>query len=292
MARKRDIKPGYWTNELLAECSPFARLLGVAVLNLADRKGRMEDRPKRIKAQCLPYDDVDVSALLDELVTAKYIERYDADGINVIEICKFVEHQSIHPNEAESQLPANPKHEKTRQSREKQTMPKEVKEGIEYKEGKEGKGDLAAAEPAEPVEPLKPPKRTPTPKPEPLAKCPALPEKLNTEPVRLALTKWATYKAARGESYKSSHGWSELLTRFEPLGPEVLIAAINASISNNYAGVFPDKLHSGLGKHPPESRFQRPEIDRSKAAERKIFKAERKAPPAIAGLVAQVVRAK
>jgi len=48
MARSRNIKPGFFRNEMLAECSPLARLLFAGLWCLADRFGRLEDRPKRI----------------------------------------------------------------------------------------------------------------------------------------------------------------------------------------------------------------------------------------------------
>ncbi len=48
----------------------------------------------------------------------------------------------------------------------------------------------------------------------------------------------------------------------------------------------------GLFKPPPEPRKAPGESDRSRAAERKIFKADRAAPKAVAGLVTQVLGAK
>ena len=50
MARARNIKPGFFANENLAECDPLARLLFAGLWCLADREGRLEDRPKRIAA--------------------------------------------------------------------------------------------------------------------------------------------------------------------------------------------------------------------------------------------------
>src|SRR5262245_4448792 len=60
MARARLLKPGFFTNEDLVELPPAARLLFAGLWTLADREGRLEDRPKRIKLAVLPYDDVDV----------------------------------------------------------------------------------------------------------------------------------------------------------------------------------------------------------------------------------------
>ena len=67
MARSRNIKPGFFLNDELAECDPLARLLFAGLWCIADREGRLEDRPKRIKAEVLPYDDCDVDELLNQL---------------------------------------------------------------------------------------------------------------------------------------------------------------------------------------------------------------------------------
>ena len=44
------------------ECSMSARLLFVGLWTIADRNGRLEDRPKRIRAELFPYDEIDADA--------------------------------------------------------------------------------------------------------------------------------------------------------------------------------------------------------------------------------------
>lgn len=95
-------------NEQLAECSAFARLLFTGLWCLADREGRLEDRPKKIKAQVFPYDDVDGDALLSELAAQDLIIRYEVDGLRYIAIPTFLKHQSPHRNETESNIPPVP----------------------------------------------------------------------------------------------------------------------------------------------------------------------------------------
>jgi hypothetical protein len=93
-------------NEDLAELDPLARLLFIYLWMLADREGRLEDRPKRIAAMALPYDrDADVDALLNQLAEAKFILRYTAQDKACIQILTFIEHQRPHPNETPSDLP-------------------------------------------------------------------------------------------------------------------------------------------------------------------------------------------
>lgn len=105
MSRARNIKPGVMENERLAECSPYARLLFVYMWMIADRAGRMEDRPKRIKALTLPYDNVDAEPLLQELHEAKFINRYEVDGERYIQIVNFEKHQTPHVKEKASTIP-------------------------------------------------------------------------------------------------------------------------------------------------------------------------------------------
>ena len=71
--RARDIKPGFFKNDQLAECSMAARLLFPGLWMLADREGRIENRPRKIKAEIFPFDDMDVAELLSELEKAGLI---------------------------------------------------------------------------------------------------------------------------------------------------------------------------------------------------------------------------
>lgn len=105
MARARNIKPGFFKNEDLAECSPWARLCFAGLWTLADREGRLEDRPKRIKGELFAFDTVDVDPLLGELEKYGFIMRYEAEGIRVIQILKFDLHQHPHHKEPSNGYP-------------------------------------------------------------------------------------------------------------------------------------------------------------------------------------------
>lgn len=106
MSRMRTLKPGFFLNEVLAEIDPLGRLLFQGLWCLADREGRLEDRPRKIKAEVLPYDDVDMDALLDELQAREFILRYEVDGSRYISVLTFKKHQSPHIKEAASTIPA------------------------------------------------------------------------------------------------------------------------------------------------------------------------------------------
>lgn len=105
MARMRTLKPGFFSNEALAEVSPIGRLLFAGLWCLADREGRLEDRPKRIKAEVLPYDKTDVDRLLSSLAEHGFIERYEVDGDRLIQVINFKKHQTPHIKEQASTLP-------------------------------------------------------------------------------------------------------------------------------------------------------------------------------------------
>lgn len=106
MARSRNIKPGFFKNETLAECQPLARLLFAGLWCLADREGRLEDRPKRIRAELLPYDNGSVDEMLNELHGAGFIVRYEAGGNRLIQVMNFTKHQTPHHKEQASTIHA------------------------------------------------------------------------------------------------------------------------------------------------------------------------------------------
>ena len=108
MPRARNIKPGFFMNEELAECDLAARLVFIGLWSLADREGRLEDRPKRIRAFVFPYEDYDVDELLNQLQEHGFIIRYKVEGNKYIQVVNFKKHQRPHPKEAASQIPAPP----------------------------------------------------------------------------------------------------------------------------------------------------------------------------------------
>jgi hypothetical protein len=105
MARQRNVAPGFFRNEDLGECSPLARLLFAGLWCWADRLGRVEDRPRRLKAEILPYDEADGEALVAELTARGFLRRYESAGVKVIQIVNFEKYQKPHPREAPSTLP-------------------------------------------------------------------------------------------------------------------------------------------------------------------------------------------
>ena len=109
MARSRNIKPGLFKNEILGEADPLLTILFVGLWGLADKEGRLEDRPKRIKAEIFPYRELpNFNGYLTELARLGFIDRYQAEKHTIIQILNFTKHQSPHKTERPSDLPAKP----------------------------------------------------------------------------------------------------------------------------------------------------------------------------------------
>lgn len=109
MARARNLKPSLFKNELLGVADPLLTILFESLWCLADRAGRLEDRPLRIKAETFPYrEGIDVNVLLTELARLGFICRYKVGETGIIQIINFEKHQNPHKTEKNSELPEMP----------------------------------------------------------------------------------------------------------------------------------------------------------------------------------------
>lgn len=108
MARARNIKPSFFTHDELADNDPLGRLLFIGLWTIADYKGELEWRPKRVKAQVMPYDDCDIEALAINLEKTGFIRFYAVSGSDYVHIVNFNKHQNPHKNEKDkgSDVPA------------------------------------------------------------------------------------------------------------------------------------------------------------------------------------------
>ncbi len=113
MARIRSLKPECFKDEDLATLPYEARLLYMGLWCYADREGRLEDRPKYLKIEIFPYDNVNIEKFLNLLANPNipdrpekvFIYRYIIDDRKYIYIPEFLKHQSPHNTEKESCLP-------------------------------------------------------------------------------------------------------------------------------------------------------------------------------------------
>jgi hypothetical protein len=95
MARIRSIKPDFWTDDRLTECSLSARLLFIGTWNFADDDGNLDRSAKQIKARVFPVDNVDCEPLLQELITHGLLIEYTVSDKKYLHIRGFKKHQLI-----------------------------------------------------------------------------------------------------------------------------------------------------------------------------------------------------
>jgi hypothetical protein len=111
MPRTRFVKPEFFAHEVLGEAGPLGSLLFIGLLTIADREGRLEDRPLRIRAQLFPYwSDADPEPALRLFAANDLILRYSIGDKGYIQIANFVRHQGVRRNERPSRIPPPPGH--------------------------------------------------------------------------------------------------------------------------------------------------------------------------------------
>ncbi len=105
--RARNIKPDFFRDYELSQLDIWARMLFCGLWCAADREGRLEYCPPRIRADIFPYDSVDVEKLLESLGTHGFIIIYTAgeQKKKYIQIPGFHKHQNPHKNEKPSVFP-------------------------------------------------------------------------------------------------------------------------------------------------------------------------------------------
>ena len=110
MARARNIKPAFFQNEELAELTALERLAFIGMWTIADFKGCIELRPKRLKIQLLPYDNCNFEEIVTNLDKSGFISIYSVQGQRYLKIINFEKHQTPHKNErdAGSEIPDLP----------------------------------------------------------------------------------------------------------------------------------------------------------------------------------------
>ena len=106
--RARNIKPGFFTNELLATSDPLFAWVYAGMWCMADRDGRLEDRPRHIHLTINPgraYEGTVDS--LNWLIEHGFVRRYSVNGATYLEILSFGKHQNPHVKETARFPPPN-----------------------------------------------------------------------------------------------------------------------------------------------------------------------------------------
>ena len=104
--RARNVKPGLLTNELLGPADPLLTILFVGLWMVADREGRLEDKPLKLCRLIFPYrrrvTPKRMDAMLAWLHEHKFIIRYVKTSGSWIQVVEFRKHQRPHSSEAPS----------------------------------------------------------------------------------------------------------------------------------------------------------------------------------------------
>jgi hypothetical protein len=110
VSRIRTIKPDFWTDEKLAECSIAARLLFIGMWNFADDCGNLGRSSKKLKMQVFPADAIDCEQLVIELITHGMLTEYSVSGEKFLQIKNFLKHQLINRPSKSNIPPPKPEH--------------------------------------------------------------------------------------------------------------------------------------------------------------------------------------
>lgn len=148
MARIRTIKPEFFKHEELFEAEQETglplRLAFAGLWTQCDREGRFVWRPRQLKIDVLPYDDLDFTRVLDALCTRGFVQKYEVEDRSYGVVPSWKRHQVINNREAASVIPEPI--ENAAQSDAKGTRRSRVKHASQGEgKGREGKGEAKAS---------------------------------------------------------------------------------------------------------------------------------------------------
>jgi hypothetical protein len=110
MGRIRTVKPELFKHEdlydLEKESGLPVRIAFVGLFTCCDREGRFKWRPRTLKLDVLPHDELDFSRVLDALWSRGLIAKYAINGEEYGLIPTFNKHQVINNKESASEIPA------------------------------------------------------------------------------------------------------------------------------------------------------------------------------------------
>ena len=96
MARNRMLNPDFWFDEEICSLSFEARLLYMGLWGICDDNyATFPNKPKWVKAQVFPYDNMDTQPLLTELSNIKKIIPFEENCKKYYWIKNFFKHQYI-----------------------------------------------------------------------------------------------------------------------------------------------------------------------------------------------------
>lgn len=96
MARRRMIDPDFWVDEEISDLSPLSRLLYIGLWGICDDNyATLPDKPRWIKAQIFPYEDMKIETYLKELIKSNKILTFTHEEQPYLYIKNFFKHQRV-----------------------------------------------------------------------------------------------------------------------------------------------------------------------------------------------------
>lgn len=112
MGRIRTVKPEFFRHEELfdleRETKLPVRLAFAGLWTVCDREGRFKWRPRTLKVEVLPFDDLDFSRVLDALSTRGFVVKYTSGAEEYGFVPSWKNHQVINNREQGSTIPDPP----------------------------------------------------------------------------------------------------------------------------------------------------------------------------------------
>jgi hypothetical protein len=109
MSKIRTVKPELFRHEQLFEAEQQSgfplRLIFIGIFTVVDAEGRFRWRPRQLKLDILPYDEMNFNEALNALADFGFVQRYEYEGEYYGYIPTWHKHQSINQREPESVLP-------------------------------------------------------------------------------------------------------------------------------------------------------------------------------------------
>lgn len=109
MGRIRTVKPEVARHEALYEAEKETglplRFAWVALFTACDREGRFKWRPRSLKAEVLPFDEIDFGDVLDAWLVRGFVVKYRCGVEWYGAIPTFLKHQQINNRETASAIP-------------------------------------------------------------------------------------------------------------------------------------------------------------------------------------------
>jgi len=185
---------------------------------MADKNGRLWDRPERIKVECLPYDDNCIDEMLDNLAKSDFILRYEVGDRKCIQVINFEKHQSLTSWEksTSAEVPA-PKHFR-RTSEGLQKSVKRTSEGLQHNTVQNSKEQNSKE--------MNPP--------------------FHGVEFMTALLEFKQHRKEKRQSLTPT-AERNLYRKLEPMGEARATAALRYSMAQGYSGVF-EEGSNGNGK--------------------------------------------